>query len=351
MTKIRIKTSKEYDVEIGEDASSAIAGFIRGNLARTRKVAVVTDSNVDALYSATVLSQLRDADLTAEKFTFPAGERSKTLSTYASLIDFLACRRFDRTDIILALGGGVAGDLAGFAAATYKRGIDFLQVPTTLLAMIDSSVGGKTGVDIASGKNLVGAFHQPSAVFCDLRFLETLPPEWKTDGMGEMVKYAILSGQPLFEALERNPLSMPGEREIAACVEIKRKIVEEDEKESGVRKLLNLGHSFGHAIELSSSYGISHGRAVATGLAMAARAGVKLLSLPPAECERIENLVASTGHDVHAGFSAAEIANAMLADKKVQGECIDIILPRRIGSCEAVGIPLSQTERLVEDAL
>ena len=286
-----------------------------------------------------------------EKFAFPAGESSKNLSTYAQLIDFLAAKRFDRTDIALALGGGVTGDLTGFAAATYKRGIDFVQMPTSLLAMVDSSVGGKTGVDISAGKNLVGAFHQPRAVFCDLRFLETLPDEWRMDGMGEVLKYAVLGDANLFERLEEKPLDPIGEREIAACIGMKRDIVEEDEKESGVRKLLNLGHTFAHAIELLSGYGISHGRAVATGLAMAARAAAKCEVLHTNTCERIESLVSAMGYEAHTHFAAADIAEAILGDKKVEGDSIDIVLPQSIGSCAVRRTPLSEIGKVVEDAI
>ena len=351
MTNIRINASTVYDVSVGAGASDRAADFIRSALRRAKKVAVVTDSNVDALHSGPVVAQLAAAGLEVGKFSFPAGESSKNLSTYAQLIDFLAAKRFDRTDITLALGGGVAGDLAGFAAATYKRGIDFVQMPTSLLAMVDSSVGGKTGVDIAAGKNLAGAFHQPRAVFCDLRFLETLPDEWRMDGMGEVLKYAILGDAGLFGLLERNPLSPIGESEIAACIGMKRDIVEEDEKESGVRKLLNLGHTFAHAIELLSGYGVSHGRAVATGLAMAARAAANCGVLHAGACGRIEALVSAMGYETHARFAAADIAGAILGDKKVEGDSIDIVLPQSIGSCAVRRMPLSGIGKVVEDAV
>lgn len=351
MTNIRINASTGYDVAVGAGASAGAADFIRTALRRVKKVAVVTDSNVNALHSESVVSQLAAAGLAVEKFVFPAGESSKNLSTYAKLIDLLAAKRFDRTDVAIALGGGVTGDLTGFAAATYKRGIDFVQMPTSLLAMVDSSVGGKTGVDISAGKNLVGAFHQPRAVFCDLNFLDTLSDEWRMDGMGEVVKYAILGDSGLFEFLERNPLSPIGEREIASCIGMKRDIVEEDEKESGVRKLLNLGHTFAHAIELLSGYAVSHGRAVATGLAMAARAAVKRGVLPAAECGRIEALVVAMGYEAHTNFPVADIADAVLGDKKVQGDSIDIVLPRSIGSCAVFRTPLSGIGKVVEDAV
>jgi 3-dehydroquinate synthase len=351
MTSIRINASTRYDVSVGAGASERAADFIRSALPRVNKVAVVTDSNVDALHSSAVVSDLADAGLAPMKFTFPAGEKSKNLATYASLIDFLAGSRLDRTDIVLALGGGVTGDMAGFAAATYKRGIDFIQMPTTLLAMVDSSVGGKTGVDIAAGKNLVGAFHQPRAVFCDLRFLDTLPDEWRMDGMGEVLKYAVLRDQGLFGKLESAPLAPIGESEIASCIGMKRDIVEADEKESGVRKLLNLGHTFAHAIEKLSGFGISHGRAVATGIAMASRAAVKRGVLSGEDCSRIESLVSAMGYDAHVQFAAADIADAMLDDKKVEGGSIDLVLPHGIGCCAVCRTPLAEVGKVVSDAV
>ena len=351
MTSIRINASTMYDVLVGTGASERAAGFIRSALPRVNKVAVVTDSNVDALHSAAVVSHLAAAGLAPVKFTFPAGEKSKNLATYASLIDFLAESRLDRTDIVLALGGGVTGDMAGFAAATYKRGINFIQMPTTLLAMVDSSVGGKTGADIAAGKNLVGAFHQPRAVFCDLRFLDTLPDEWRMDGMGEVLKYAVLRDQGLFGKLESDPLAPIGQSEIAACIGMKRDIVEADEKESGRRKLLNLGHTFAHAIELLSGYGISHGRAVAAGIAMAARAAAKRGALSGEGCSRIESLVSAMGYDSHVRFAAADIADAMLGDKKVEGDSIDLVLPHGIGRCAVCRVPLAEVGKVVADAV
>ena len=351
MTNIRINASTGYDVLVGSGASERAPGFIRYALPRVNKVAVVTDSNVDALHSSAVVSHLAAAGLAPVKFTFPAGEKSKNLVTYASLIDFLAGNRLDRTDIVLALGGGVAGDMAGFAAATYKRGIDFIQMPTTLLAMVDSSVGGKTGVDIAAGKNLVGAFHQPRAVFCDLRFLYTLPDEWRMDGMGEVLKYAVLRDQGLFGRLESAPLAPIGESEIAACIGMKRDIVEADEKESGVRKLLNLGHTFAHAVEKLSGFGISHGRAVATGIAMASRAAVKCGTLSGEDCTRIESLVSTMGYDSHVQFAASDIADAMLGDKKVEGDSIDLVLPHGIGCCAVSRTPLAEIGKVVADAI
>ena len=351
MTRIHVKTAIPYEVTVGFGAADAVPAFIGAELRQVKKVAVVTDSNVDALHAATVVAPLRAAGLEVVTFVFPAGERSKNLATYGSLIDFLAAHRLDRTDVVVALGGGVTGDMAGFSAATYKRGVAFVQVPTSLLAMVDSSVGGKTGVDLAAGKNLVGAFHQPRAVFCDMRFLATLPEEWRMDGMGEVLKYALLGDGDLFVQLEKNPLAPIGECEIAGCIGMKRDIVEKDEREGGVRKLLNLGHTFAHAIEKLSGYAVSHGRAVATGLAMAVRAAEKAGVLAAADRMRTESLVAAMGYATHVDFAAADLAEAIQNDKKVSGDAIDLVLPRAIGRCFIRKTPLADIGKVVADAL
>lgn len=350
MTRIRVQTSTPYDVEIGDGSAVSAPAFVRETLRNVRKVALVVDSNIDHLHASAVVSGFSEAGYDVSKFVFQAGERSKTLATYGELINFLATRRLDRSDLVVALGGGVTGDIAGFAAATYKRGIAFIQIPTSLLAMVDSSVGGKTGVDLPSGKNLVGAFHQPRAVFCDTAFLGTLPSEWIVDGMGEVLKYAVLGNGGLFSKLEAAPLAKIGEREIAECVGMKRDIVVEDEKEGGVRKLLNLGHTFAHAIEMLSGYSVSHGCAVATGVAMIARAAMKAGAIPRQEYERIESLATSMGYATRVEFTPKEIAEAVLADKKVFGDHIDLVVPHGIGKCFVESVPLSKIGKVAEDA-
>ncbi len=350
MTRIRVGTAVPYDVIVGDGVSAAAPAFVRETLGKPRKVALVTDTNVDALHGDAVAGGFAEAGFEVSRFVFPAGERSKTLSTYASLMDFLAAHRLDRSDVLAALGGGVVGDMAGFAAATYMRGIDFVQIPTSLLAMVDSSVGGKTGVDIAAGKNLVGAFHQPRAVFCDMRFLATLPDGWRMDGMGEVLKYAVLGDEPLFAKLEADPHEKIGEMEIAACIDMKRNVVERDEREGGIRKLLNLGHTFAHVIEKLSGYSVSHGRAVATGIAMISRYAAKSGQLAQTDAMRIEALVAAMGYVSHPDFSPADLAEAALGDKKVSGEHLDLVVPQAIGRCVVKRIPLADMRKVAEDA-
>ena len=345
-SRIHVATGVPYDVVVGAGVVAQAPEFVRLTFPKAAKVALVTDSNVDALHGDRTVRMLEDAGLRVERIVFPAGERSKTLHTYAELVGSFADLRLSRKDVVVALGGGVTGDLAGFAAATYMRGIDFVQVPTSLLAMVDSSVGGKTGVDLPAGKNLVGAFHQPRAVFCDPSFLETLPEKWRRDGMGEVLKYAVLGDAGLFAKLEAKPLEPIGTAEIAGCIGMKRDVVSRDEFESGERKLLNLGHTFGHAIEKLNDFTVSHGSAVATGVAMAARASVRLGMLNPEAGARIEALVAAMGYAVRSDLPAAELARAIGGDKKVTGSGVDLVLPTDIGRCTCRPTPLAEMEGL-----
>ena len=345
-SRIHVATGVPYDVVVGSGAVAGMAGFVRATFPKAAKVAVVADSTVDRLHGDRIVRMLEDGGLHIERIVFPAGEKSKTLETYAELIRSLAALRFSRKDVLVALGGGVTGDMAGFAAATYMRKIDFIQVPTSLLAMVDSSVGGKTAVDLPEGKNLVGAFHQPRAVFCDPDFLATLPEEWRMDGMGEVLKYAILGDAALFARLEAKPLAPLATADIARCIGMKRDVVSRDEFETGERKTLNLGHTFAHAIEKLSGFTITHGCAVATGLAFAARAAVKLGVLAAADGSRIEALVDAMGYETTVRYDAANLAEAMGGDKKVAGGSVDLILPTAIGNCVIRPTPLSELKEL-----
>lgn len=348
--KIHVATGVAYDVFVRAGVVAETAKFVKENFPKAAKVAVVVDSNVDRLHGDRVVRLLEDGGLRVERIVFPAGEQSKTLETYAELVRSLAALRFSRKDLVVALGGGVTGDMAGFAAATYMRKIDFVQVPTSLLAMVDSSVGGKTAVDIPEGKNLVGAFHQPRAVFCDPDFLGTLPESWRLDGMGEVVKYAILGDADLFARLEARPLEPIATDDIARCIEMKRDVVSRDEFETGERKTLNLGHTFAHAIEKLSGYTTTHGCAVATGLAMAARAAVKLGVLAAAEGARIAALVDAMGYETRSRYAPADLAQAMGGDKKAAGGSVDLILPVAVGRCVIRPTPLAELAELCREA-
>ena len=339
ITTVKVATGMPYEVSVGAGAVRLLPGFLAAQFPRMRKIALVADSNVAALHSAAVSALLAETGREICGFVFPAGERSKHLGTYGELLAFLAGNRFSRADIVVALGGGVTGDLAGFSAATYMRGIDFVQLPTSLLAMVDSSVGGKTAVNLDAGKNLAGAFHQPRAVFCDTGFLSTLPEEWLRDGMGEVFKYAVLGDETLFAQLEADPRATADTAAIVRCIAMKRDIVNADERENGMRKLLNLGHTFAHAIEKLSGYSVSHGRAVATGVVLASRAAGRRGLLADSPRLRIESLARAMGYGTECEFAAAEMAQAMLADKKASAGAVDFVLPLAVGRCSVVPVP------------
>ena len=303
-----------------------------------KSAVVVTDSNVDRLYGDQFVRSLEGEYARVERIVFPAGEKSKTLETYAELVRGFAALGLTRSDVAYALGGGVVGDLTGFAAATYMRGIDFIQVPTTLLAMVDSSIGGKTGVDIPEGKNLVGAFHLPKRIIRDVKFLETLPEKEMKNGLAEMIKTAILFDFEMFKELE----SLGSLASLAATPETlktlidrtaswKEKIVSEDFKEGGKRKLLNLGHTFGHAIEKVSDFAIPHGEAVAIGMRIVGR-----------DVPEIGRILDAYGYGQYEGFENAKILEAIGSDKKRSGDTITLVVPRRIGECELVETPMEE---------
>lgn len=322
---------------------------------KAAKAALVTDSNVDGLYGDGVVRQIEAAGLRVERIVFPAGEQSKTLETYAELVRGFAALGLTRTDFAIALGGGVVGDLTGFASATYMRGIDFVQVPTTLLAMIDSSIGGKTGVDIPEGKNLVGAFHLPKQIVREPDFLRTLPEKELMNGLAEMIKTAVLFDRELFAELRKLAALGSAERleRLGALVDRtaawKERIVAEDFKEGGRRKLLNLGHTFGHALERASDFRLSHGEAVAIGMRIVGRDVPEVGEIldaygyPKPVCES-QRIVLSGGRD---GASALELGRAKVLegitlDKKRSGDAITLVVPREIGRCELVETPMTE---------
>jgi len=351
MTTISVKASKTYDIHIGssllDDAGSVIRKTCSGNIA-----AIVTDDNVSLLYEKRLKNSLEKNGYRVVSFIFPNGESSKNTDTFFSLISFLANEKLGRSDIIIALGGGVAGDIAGFAASCYKRGTRFVQIPTTLLAMVDSSVGGKTAVNIPAGKNLLGSFYQPDLVLCDTSLLSTLCEEVFRDGCAEVIKYGIIAeckkdGISLFESL-KIPVNTQLEEVISKCVSIKRDIVMEDEFDNAGRKLLNFGHTAGHAIESLSEYSISHGHAVAAGMAIVSRAAVRL-NLCDAQCTHdILQMLRLYGLPENTSFKADELARACLSDKKRDGESLTMIFPLNIGKCVLKEIPVSELEYILK---
>ena len=271
MKKISVKTSRSYEVLI-ERGSLAKSGEYIAQVTGSRKAAVITDDNVEKYHLPTVLDSMKKAGFECTVYAFPHGEQSKCLENLGNIFDFLCDSGITRSDIVVALGGGVVGDITGFAAASYLRGVDFVQIPTTLLAQVDSSVGGKTAIDIKGGKNLVGAFKQPALVICDSDTLKTLPEEVLSEGMGECIKYGMIRDEKLFELMESHDIATVDDimdEMVYKCVDIKRQVVESDEFDRGERMILNFGHTLGHALEGWHKYtGISHGAGVAAGMCM-----------------------------------------------------------------------------------
>ncbi len=341
---IPVRTTPGYTVAIGPGLLDQCGRRLREVLSPCR-VAVITDSNVGPLYLDRARASLEEAGFDVCSFTFPAGEGSKNLGTLSRMLEFLAEERLTRVDCVAALGGGVTGDMAGLAAALYLRGVRYIQLPTSLLAAVDSSVGGKTAVDLSAGKNLAGAFLQPAAVLCDTDCLGTLTPEYFADGAAEAIKTGVLCEESLFALFEEGKAA-PGSdalpRVIARCVAYKAGVVERDEKEQGERKLLNLGHTAGHAIEKCSGFAIPHGHAVAAGMGVIARAAEVLGWAKEPLADRIAACLARNGLPAGTDFSPEELARAALSDKKRAGDTITLVVPERIGHCVLKKLPVAE---------
>ena len=350
MQTITVNTpSKSYPVFIG-DGMLESCGRLAAEIIGVGTAAVVTDDTVDALYAERLIKVLEHAGFRTVKYVFPHGEQSKNAETYLNLLEFLSEHRLARNDAVFALGGGVVGDLTGFAAATYLRGIRFVQIPTTLLAAVDSSVGGKTAINLSAGKNLAGAFYQPDLVVCDPTLLSTLPKQIFSDGCAEVIKYAVLCDKPLFELLKEPIASQLGEI-IARCVTIKSEIVAADEHDTGKRQLLNLGHTFGHAVEKCSGYAVSHGSAVAIGMVLAARAAANLGVSKTDLSAEIAKLLCHYDLPDTTDCNEDALFDALISDKKRLGEAITFVFPETIGNCILKKIPVDEAKRLLHDAL
>lgn len=347
MITIPITASRTYEVRIGSGLLAELGSQSR-ELVKAETAVVVSDSTVFPLYGEYALSSLKKAGFRCLSFVFPAGEESKSAATYLSLLGFLAEKRITRSDLLVALGGGVVGDLTGFAAATYLRGIPYIQVPTTLLSAVDSSVGGKTAIDLPEGKNLVGAFYQPSLVICDTDTLNTLPEDIFLDGCAEVIKYGILFDPTLFSALEESGPAFSREQVIAACVKWKRDVVAQDEFDTGLRKMLNLGHTVGHGVEAGSQFALSHGKSVAIGTAIVTRAAASKGICSKETETRILRCLEKFSLPVRTDFSPEQLAAYALSDKKRRGGTVDLILPRQIGDCIIVPTSVEDIQSLIE---
>ncbi|MDR0883829.1 MAG: 3-dehydroquinate synthase [Oscillospiraceae bacterium] len=354
MQTITVRTpTKIYPVHIG----AGLLGHLMDlpGVPYPKAVMLVTDSHVQTLYAQRVTEVLTEAGIVVRTFAFPAGEESKNLAVYGQLLEALAAAGLTRQDVIVALGGGVTGDLAGYAAATYLRGIRFVQLPTTLLAAVDSSVGGKTGVNLGVGKNLVGAFWQPEVVICDTDTLHTLPAPRIADGLAEMLKHGMIAHSELFAQILDTTLQLPSFPEgetplptsacdaiaalIARNVEIKAAVVGADEREHGTRALLNFGHTVGHAIEKRSDYALTHGHAVALGMLAVTRAAQRH-DLCGNITPLLEHALTASGLPTVCPYPIAELLPIMCSDKKRAMDGITLVLPRRIGQCYLQKFPL-----------
>ncbi|MFV0313902.1 MAG: 3-dehydroquinate synthase [Anaerotignum sp.] len=350
MRTVKVKTSTEYDILIGKGLLCEIGKEI-SKITNPCKVAIITDDKVDDLFSAVVTNSLTEAGFSYCKFIFPNGEGSKHIGTLGNILEFLGEEEITRQDIIIALGGGVVGDMAGFAAAIYQRGIAFIQVPTTFLAAVDSSVGGKTAIDLKVGKNMAGAFYQPKLVLCDIDTLASLPKGVFADGVAEVLKYGIIGDEKLFCKVESLEFMKDLEEIIEICVSMKRDIVMKDEFDHGERQLLNLGHTLGHAIEKLSGFTISHGHAVAIGLSLISNVAEGRGVAKAGQTERIWQALAKNGLPTKCDFSAEEIAKGALVDKKRKGGTINFVFPEQIGKCCIQKVPVEDVLQLVQEAM
>ena len=340
MKNIRVNTEPSYMVEIGAGTFDLVGEFVRTLRPNAEKVAVVSDDNVAQLWAGQLEQRLRETGLEVVHFVIRSSENEKTFLNYYALIDFLAAQEMSRNDILIALGGGTVGDLAGFAAATYFRGIPLVMLPTSLLAMVDAAVGGKMGIDLPSGKGLVGTFYEPLAVFCDTNTIDTLPRQRLMEGCAEVLKYGIIGDSRLFYQIVSQGLDFDREQIIAKCVSLKAKYVVADEHDYGARRVLNLGHTVGHAIERCSGYTVTHGFAVAMGMGVIARAGAAHGVCSTDCAAEIEAGLAALGLPNRSTYSLSELMPFVLRDKKRSGCNIDLIVPERIGRCRTVTIPV-----------
>ena len=350
MKKIKVNASKAYDILIGEGLLD-VCGDLSAEAVKVGKLCIVTDDTVASLYLERAESSFKKAGFEVISFIIPHGEPSKNTTSLISLLEFLAENRLTRSDSLVALGGGVVGDLCGFAAAVYLRGISFIQIPTTLLAAVDSSVGGKTAVDLKAGKNLAGAFHQPSLVICDYKTLDTLSPEIFADGCAEVVKYGVINDRPLFDLLREKGIKPVIEEVIASCVSNKRDIVECDEFDTGKRQLLNLGHTVGHAVEIASELEISHGSAVAIGMVAVMKAAVEMGLCSANELKELKDLLELFSLPTKCPYTASQLTAIATADKKRDGDSISFVVPYGIGDSRLLKIKVSDIEDFIRKGL
>lgn len=350
MEIVRVTASKEYNVNIGSGFLDSIGEKIK-EVKRPCRVVLISDDTVSSLYGERVKRSLADSGYSVCEFIVPHGEESKSFVNYEKILEYCAENSITRTDLFVALGGGVVGDLTGFVASTYLRGVDFVQIPTTVLAMVDSSVGGKTAINLKTGKNLCGAFYQPIAVFADCEALKTLPQETFNEGCAEIIKYGMILDKDFLAFLQTNEIKENIEYVIKRCVEIKRDVVSRDEFEKGERKLLNFGHTIGHAIEKCSNLTISHGNAVAIGMVIATKGAYEVGMSEEDFSDVLLPILKKNNLPTTCEFSAEELYAASLSDKKRSFDTMSLIVPEELGLCKIMKLPVEDLQNFIEKGM
>ncbi len=343
MKKFVVSTDRSSEILIGKDFLRNAGAYISSCIPPCH-LCIITDSTVNNIYSQVVMTSLMEHGYRTSKIVFPSGEHSKNLNTYSNILEALADESLNRSDGIVALGGGVVGDMAGFTAATYMRGISYVQIPTTYLAAVDASIGGKTGINLLSGKNLVGAFWQPSMVLCDCKTFDSLPPAKLQDGIAEAVKCAAVSEASLIPHIQSHHYEYVIER----CVSIKKSFVEADERDMGLRQILNFGHTIAHGIEKITSYGVSHGQAVAKGMIIEARAAYKMGLTDTDISDELTDILISMGFNPVSCSKVEELYRYALMDKKITGDKITMVIPETLGKCRLQKITLSELKQFIQ---
>ena len=344
MQRIKVKASTNYEVVIAKDLLKKAGVEIKKVIAPC-KVLIVTDDKVAVKYLDTVTNSMLESGYTVYNYVIKHGEKAKNADNFIKIQNYLAGLEFTRVDMLIALGGGVVGDLTGFVASTYMRGIRYIQMPTTLLAGIDSSVGGKTAIDLKAGKNLVGTFYQPSKVLFDIKTIETLPEKEYRNGLGEGIKYAVMEGGEIYDLVKDGLSNDKLERFSALCVKTKKEVVEKDEKEGGYRQILNLGHTFAHAIEKLSDYTIPHGKCVAMGLKIISDISLKNGWLTVEDSVKIEKMLRNNGLMTPPPFRVEDMIEVIRRDKKLKGDTITIVVINKIGKCDFVDIKIDRLKK------
>lgn len=343
MKKFVVSTDKPYDILIGRDLLKDAGAYISQRIPSCH-LYVITDSTVNSIYAQVVMTSLMEHGYRVSKVVFPSGEHSKNLSTYSNILEAMADEGINRSDGIVALGGGVVGDMAGFVASTYMRGISYVQIPTTYMAAVDASIGGKTSINLLSGKNLVGSFWQPSLVLCDYKTFDSLPRTKLADGIAEAVKCAVVAEDSLISPIMEHNFEYVIER----CISIKKSVVEVDERDTGLRQILNFGHTIGHGLEKLSAFSIPHGHAVAKGMVIEARAAYRLGLTDMDISGELTDIFTKLDFDLSVDYSLEELYRFALMDKKISGDKITVVIPESIGKCRLQKISLSELRKFIE---